>query len=65
MCKPANTPIYPNHKLGEAKEDTVVDREMYQNLVGRLIYLSHTRSDIAYAMSVISQFMHNSKEIHL
>ena len=64
-CKPANTPIYPNHKLGEAKEDTVVDIEMYQNLVGRLIYLSHTRSDIAYAMSVISQFMHNSKEIHL
>jgi ATP-dependent RNA circularization protein (DNA/RNA ligase family) len=27
--------------------------------------LSHTRSDIAYAISVVSQFMHNLKEAHL
>ena len=40
-CKPTGTPIDPNHKLGEAKEDVVVDREVYQNLVRRLIYLSH------------------------
>ena len=38
---------------------------MYQRLVGRLIYLSHTRLDIAYAVSVISQFMHSPKEVHL
>ena len=40
-CKPTGTPIDPNHKLGEAKEDVVVDREVYQNPVRRLIYLSH------------------------
>ena len=38
---------------------------MYQRLVGRLIYLSHTRPNIAYAVGVISQFMHNPKETHL
>ena len=64
-CKPASTPIDPNHKLGEAEGDTSVDREMYQRLVGKLIYLSHTRPDIAYAVSVISQFMHSPKEVHL
>jgi hypothetical protein len=48
-----------------AEEDAAVDREMYQRLVGRLIYLSHTRPDIAYAVSVISQFMHSPKEVHL
>ena len=64
-CKPANTPIDPNHKLGEENEDAIVNRETYQRLVGRLIYLSHTRLDIAYAGSVMSQFMHNPKEIHL
>ena len=64
-CKPADTPIDPNHKLGEALEDPMVDREMYQRLVGKLIYLSHTRPDIAYAVSVVSQFMHNPREVHL
>jgi hypothetical protein len=52
--KPASTPIDPNLKLGKAEEDAVVDREMYQCLVRRLIYLSHARPDIAYAVSVIS-----------
>ncbi|RDX66852.1 hypothetical protein CR513_54343, partial [Mucuna pruriens] len=31
---------------------------MYQRLVGKLIYLAHTRPNIAYSISVISQFMH-------
>ena len=38
---------------------------MYQRLVGKLIYLAHTRPDIAYSVSVISQFMHDPREAHL
>ena len=53
-CKPISTPMDPNHKLGEAKKEPVVDKRMYQRLVGRLIYLAHTRLDIAYLVSVIS-----------
>ena len=53
----------PNHKLGEAKEEPMVDKRMYQRLVGRLIYLAHTRLDIAY--SLISQFMYDIREPHL
>ena len=33
--------------------------------MGKLIYLSHTRSDIAFAVSVVSQFMHSPRESHL
>lgn len=57
-CKPANTPVDPNEKLGNAEEDIAVDKEMYQRLVGKLIYLSHTRPDVAFAVSLVSQFMH-------
>nr|KYP41064.1 Retrovirus-related Pol polyprotein from transposon TNT 1-94 [Cajanus cajan] len=64
-CRPASTPVDPNIKLGSMEEDIAVDKEMYQRLVGRLIYLSHTRPDIAFVVSLVSQFMHQPKEAHL
>ena len=33
--------------------------------MGKLIYLSHTRLDIAYAVSLVSQFMHCPSEDHM
>lgn len=41
------------------------DKKQYQHLVGKLIYLSHTRPDIAYAVGVISQFMHQPQKEHM
>ena len=38
---------------------------MYQQLVGKLIYLAHTRLNIPYVASIISQFTHNPKDSHL
>ncbi|CAL8175713.1 unnamed protein product [Prunus armeniaca] len=64
-CKPADSPIEQNHRLGEQTDDTRVDRGRYQRLVGKLIYLAHTRPDIAYAVSVVSQFMHEPCEVHM
>ncbi|CAL8998283.1 unnamed protein product [Prunus brigantina] len=63
-CKPVNTPMEENHKLGECTDHKPTNKEQYQRLVGRLIYLSHTRPDIAYAVSVVSQFMHSPSEVH-
>ncbi|CAL2270442.1 unnamed protein product [Prunus armeniaca] len=57
-CKPADTPIEMNHKLCEDMDQEPTNKEQYQRLVGRLIYLAHIRPDIAYAVSVVSQFMH-------
>ena len=41
-CKPTETPIIPNHKLGEYPNQVPTDKGRYQRLVGKLIYFSHT-----------------------
>lgn len=64
-CRPADTPMDPNIKLEAKPDDTPVDRGRFQRLVGRLIYLSHTRPDISFAVSCISQFMHSPYQCHL
>ncbi|KAK2968930.1 hypothetical protein RJ640_013461 [Escallonia rubra] len=63
-CRPVETPIDPNQKLGDTKGDPI-NTSQYQKLVGKLIYLSHTRPDIAFAVSLVSQFMHSPHEEHL
>ena len=61
-CKPAETPIVQNHHLTIYSDQVLANRERYQRLVRRLMYLSLTRPDIAYAISVVSQFMHSPSE---
>ena len=43
----------------------LANKERYQRLVGRLMYLAHTWPDLAYALSVVSQFMHSPSEEHV
>jgi len=42
----------------------LMDKGMYQQLVCRLIYLTHTRPNIAY-VNVVSQFIHSPHESHM
>lgn len=64
-CKPADTPIVVNHGLKILEEVELTDKERYQRLVGKLIYLSHTRLEISYAVGVVSQFMHRPQKDHM
>lgn len=57
-CKPSNTPKEFNSKLGKVKEGVPMDKGQYQRLVGKLIYLCHTRPNISFVVSMINQFMH-------
>ncbi|KAL0561153.1 hypothetical protein IC582_001573 [Cucumis melo] len=64
-CHPVGTPIEFNCKLGNSNDQVPVDKEQYQRLVGKLIYLSHTRHDISFAVSVVSQFMQAPYKKHM
>jgi Reverse transcriptase (RNA-dependent DNA polymerase) len=63
-CRPAVSPIDVKTKIG-ADAGEQVDRERYQRLVGRLIYLCHTRPDISFAVSVVSRYMHDPRKGHM
>lgn len=64
-ARPSDSPIEVNHRLHDQKSDLLPNPSSYQRLVGRLIYLTITRPDIAYAVSVASQFMHAPCTHHL
>ena len=61
-CKQVETPIERTHKLEVFPDQAPTDKSRYQWLVGRLIYLSHTRPDIDYTVSVVNQIMHAPSE---
>lgn len=64
-CQPVDTPVEEGLKLCVKSDQVPADKGRYQRLVGRLIYLAHMRSDLVYALSVVSQFMHNLGEQHM
>ncbi|XP_050374671.1 uncharacterized mitochondrial protein AtMg00810-like [Argentina anserina] len=49
----------------EASGDPLPHISEYQRLVGKLIYLTITRPDISYAVSLVSQFMHAPTSTHM
>ena len=64
-CRPVETPMDPNTKLMPRTKEVPVDKGQYQRLVGKLIYLTHTRPDISFAVSIVSQFLSNPSEVHM
>lgn len=67
--KPINTPLDANmifNSEGVDKSDEKLTNMIeYQKLVGKLIYLTNTRSDISFSVQTLSQFMHSPQNSHL
>ena len=64
-CKPAYTPLPEGLVLSKVADSPPVDATLYRMLVGKLLYLTKTRPDIAHAVSVVSRFMQEPLETHL
>ena len=52
--KPVDTPVDPNVKLVPGQGEPLRDPKRYRRLVGRLNYLTITRPDISFFVSVVS-----------
>ncbi|GJT76631.1 ribonuclease H-like domain-containing protein [Tanacetum coccineum] len=60
-CKPIYTPMETNHVMAHLptkKDPLLTNITGFQKLVGKLIYLTHTRPDISYIVQCLSQRMH-------
>ena len=56
-CNPVNTPVEVGLKLHKDHEGRKVDSIFYKQIVGSLMYLTATRPDIMYSVSLISRYM--------
>jgi len=54
-----------NVKLLPDQRELLEDVGRYRRLVGKLNYLTVTRPDISFAVSVVSQFLSASRTTHL
>ncbi|KAE8708634.1 hypothetical protein F3Y22_tig00110336pilonHSYRG00004 [Hibiscus syriacus] len=58
-------PMEPNVKMCAHEGKDLEDATLYRQLVGSLIYLTLTRPDIFYVVSVMNRYMQNPKKPHL
>lgn len=58
-------PIIPGFKIFKDENGIEVNGSFYKQLVGSLMYLTATRPDIMYAVSLISRYMSKPTELHL
>lgn len=56
-AKPAPTPVPDGIKLVADMQARAVDVAVYCSLLGKLLFLTHTRPDLAYPVNLVSKFM--------
>ena len=63
-CKPTPSPFQSGAKLSITCTSPEVDATLYRQLVGKLLYLTHTRPDLSFVVGLIARFMQNPHESH-
>ena len=63
-CKAALFPFLSGISLEEGKSTPPMDPTIYNQLTGRLLYLTHSRPNIFYAMNVVSRYMQQPHKLH-
>ena len=64
-CKSTSTPMNLKEKFNKNDGTNKVNEGLYRSLIGCLMYLTTTRFDIAFAVSLLSHFIQCASELHL
>ena len=63
-CKPETSPMEAPPQFWDTSSPVFEDSNRYRRLLGKLIYLTVTRPDIVYVVSVLSQSMQEPWRVH-
>ncbi|XP_072084598.1 secreted RxLR effector protein 161-like [Arachis hypogaea] len=64
-AKSMGTPMHPNSKLENGDTEKDVDKTRYIGMIGSLMYLTSSRSDIVQSVGICSRFQSQPNESHL
>ncbi|MCH79569.1 hypothetical protein A2U01_0000320 [Trifolium medium] len=64
-AKPSPTPMQPQLQLHKSSGTPITDPTTYRRLIGRLLYLTHSRPEISYAVSKLNQFLDSPTDTHM
>ena len=63
-CKPAPSPFQSGVKISTTCTSPEVDSTLYHQLVGSLLYLTHSHPYLCFAIGCVTHYMQNPHESH-
>ena len=63
-CKSAPFPFLSGISLEEGKTTPPMDYTIYRQMIGSLLYLTHSRPNICYVVNYVSIYMNQPHDIH-
>lgn len=64
-CNAVCNPIVPGNKLDLDEGGERIDETLYKQVIGSLMYITTTRPDLQFVVSLMSRFMAKPTELHL
>ena len=63
--KSVSTPMSNSIKLDSDKKDKSIDIKLYRSMIGSLLYLTSSRTNIMFSVCLCARFQSNHKESHV
>ena len=63
-CRFVVIPLAANEKFRKDDGEKKANSSLYRSLIGSLLYLTSTRSDIMFASNLLSIFMQETSQVH-
>ena len=64
-CKHVSTPMITGCKLCADDGSVEIDQKLYRSMIGSLLYLTASRSDIILAVGIVARYQAAPKQNHL